>query len=87
MAPSKKMTFVAAANMARKAKTADPSITSLANRYIKSYAGSAPSKKLVFTEGLKSGDLVANSNTNTPKLFQSQSSIPSLFKVVVVHTW
>ena len=52
---SKKMTFVPAANMAKRAKAADPSITSLADRYIKSYIASAPSKKLVFTEGLKSG--------------------------------
>lgn len=53
---SKKMTFVAAADKAKQAKSVDPSITSLANKYIKSYTASAPSKKLVFTEGLKSGD-------------------------------
>ena len=52
---SKKMTFVAAADKAKQAKRVDPSITALANRYIKSYEASAPSKKLVFTEGAKSG--------------------------------
>lgn len=52
---SKKMTFVAAANKARQAKKVDPSMTSLANKYIANYDASAPSKKLVFTEGLKSG--------------------------------
>jgi len=52
---SKRMVYVAAADKARKAKAVDPSITSTANKYIKSYMGSAPSKKLVFTEGLTSG--------------------------------
>lgn len=52
---SKRMVYVAAANKAREAKTMDPGITSTANKYIKSYMASAPSKKLVFTEGLTSG--------------------------------
>ena len=52
---SKRMVYVAAADKARKAKANDPSITSTANKYIKSYMASAPSKKLVFQEGLKSG--------------------------------
>ena len=52
---SKRMVYVAAADMARQAKAADPGITTLANKYIKSYMGSAPSKKLIFQEGLKSG--------------------------------
>ena len=52
---SKRMVYVAAANMARKAKSVDPGITSLANKYIKSYMASAPSKKLIFKEGRKSG--------------------------------
>ncbi len=52
---SKRMVYVAAADKARQAKSADPGITSTANKYIKSYMASAPSKKLVFTEGLTSG--------------------------------
>lgn len=52
---SKRMVYVAAADKARKAKTVDPGISSTANKYIKSYMGSAPSKKLIFTEGLSSG--------------------------------
>ena len=52
---SKRMVYVAAADKARQAKAADPGITSTANKYIKSYMASAPSKKLVFTEGLTSG--------------------------------
>jgi len=41
---SKRMVFVAAVVKARKAKEVDPSITSLANKYIKSYTASFPSK-------------------------------------------
>ncbi len=52
---SKRMVYVAAADKARKAKSVDPGITSTANKYIKSYMASAPSKKLIFQEGLKSG--------------------------------
>ena len=52
---SKRMVYVAAVNMARKAKSVDPSISSTANKYIKSYSASMPSKKLLFTMGLKSG--------------------------------
>jgi tetratricopeptide (TPR) repeat protein len=52
---SKRMVYVAAADKAKKAKASDPGITSTANKYIKSYMASAPSKKLVFQEGLKSG--------------------------------
>ena len=52
---SKRMVYVAAADKARQAKAVDPSITSTANKYISSYMASAPSKKLVFTEGLTSG--------------------------------
>ncbi len=52
---SKRMVYVAAADKARQAKSVDPGITSTANKYIKSYMASAPSKKLVFTEGLASG--------------------------------
>ena len=52
---SKRMVFVAAANKAAQAKRVDPSLTSRANKYIKSYRASAPSKKLIFTKGLTSG--------------------------------
>jgi tetratricopeptide (TPR) repeat protein len=52
---SKRMVYVAAVDKARRAKSVDPGITSLANKYIKSYMASAPSKKLVFTEGKTSG--------------------------------
>jgi tetratricopeptide (TPR) repeat protein len=52
---SKRMVYVAAADKARKAKFVDPGITATANKYIKSYMASAPSKKLIFTEGLTSG--------------------------------
>ena len=52
---TKRMVFVAAKNKAAQAKKVDPSLTSRANRYIKSYAASAPSKKLIFTMGLTSG--------------------------------
>ncbi len=52
---SKRMTFVAARNKAAQAKRVDPSLTSRANKYIKSYNASAPSKKLIFTLGKTSG--------------------------------
>ena len=54
---SKRMVYVAAADKARKAKSVDPGITAIANKYIKSYMASAPSKKLIFTEGLTSGSV------------------------------
>jgi len=52
---SKRMVYVAAADKARVAKSVDPGITSTANEYINSYMASAPSKKLIFTEGIESG--------------------------------
>ncbi len=52
---SKRMVYVAAVNQARRAKSVDPSISSTANKYIKSYSASMPSKKLKFTLGVKSG--------------------------------
>jgi tetratricopeptide (TPR) repeat protein len=52
---NKRMVYVAAVNKARRAKAVDPSIASTANRYIKSYSASMPSKKLLFTMGLKRG--------------------------------
>ena len=55
---SKRLVYVAAANKASKAKQVDPSISSLANRYIRSYTANMPSKKDVFTseKGIKVGD-------------------------------
>ncbi len=52
---SKRMVYVAAANKARQARKVDPSITSTANRYIKSYDANSPSTKMIFQMGLKSG--------------------------------
>lgn len=52
---SKRMVYVAALDKAQKAKAVDPSITSLADRYISSYAANIPSKKLIFVEGKESG--------------------------------
>ena len=52
---SKRMVYVAAVNKARRAKAVDPSISSKANKYSKSYSASMPSKKLIFQLGLKSG--------------------------------
>jgi hypothetical protein len=43
---SKRMVYVAAAEKAKKAKEVDPSLTALANKYIKSYMESAPNTKL-----------------------------------------
>lgn len=52
---SKRMVYVAALNMARKAKSVDPSISSLANRFINSYADNVPSTKDLFVAGVVSG--------------------------------
>jgi tetratricopeptide (TPR) repeat protein len=52
----KKMVYVAALNLANKAATVDPTHRSIAGKYSKSYRSSVPSKKLIFTEGLTSGD-------------------------------
>ncbi len=52
---SKKMVYVAALEKAKKAKAVDPSISSLADRYISSYAANSPSVKLIFLEGRESG--------------------------------
>lgn len=46
---SKRMVYVAALNKAIKAKQVDPSISKLANRFIKSYSGNLPSKRDLFT--------------------------------------
>jgi len=52
---TKRMTFVAARNKAVQARNVDPSLSSRAKKYIKSYNASAPSKKLIFTLGKTSG--------------------------------
>jgi tetratricopeptide (TPR) repeat protein len=52
---SKRMVYVAAANKARRAMSVDPSISSTAKKYIRSYTANQPNKKLVFTLGLTSG--------------------------------
>lgn len=54
---SKRMVYVAALNKAIKAKSVDPSITSLANRFISSYSDNIPSKKDLFVAGVESGSL------------------------------
>lgn len=52
---SKRMVYVAALNKAIKAKSVDPSISSLANRFIASYSENVPSKKDLFVAGVESG--------------------------------
>lgn len=52
---SKRMVFVAALNMAVKAKAVDPSITNLANKFISNYASNLPTKKDIFVAGQQSG--------------------------------
>jgi len=52
---SKRMVYVAALNKALRAKSVDPSISRLANRYIKSYTNNLPSKKDLFMAGIESG--------------------------------
>jgi len=52
---SKRAVFLAAVDKARKAKAVDPSKAKRANKYIKSYMVSTPTKKQVFIAGLTSG--------------------------------
>ncbi|CAL2091992.1 hypothetical protein [Tenacibaculum sp. 190524A05c] len=49
----KRMVYVAALNKAQKAQRVDPG--SGAGRYIRSYRGNIPSKKLIFTKGVAAG--------------------------------
>ena len=51
----KRMVYVAAMEKAKMALAVDPVIKNIAKKYIKSYKSSAPSKKDIFTEGIKSG--------------------------------
>ncbi|WP_299058719.1 hypothetical protein [uncultured Polaribacter sp.] len=55
----KRMVYVAALRMAQKAKSVDPSISSTASKYIRSYAGNVPDSKLVFTAGVAPGSSFA----------------------------
>ena len=52
----KRMVYAAALRQAKKAGAVDPSISSLARRYVATYKGNLPSKKVIFTEGAKIGD-------------------------------
>ncbi len=52
---SKRMVYVAALNKAKKAKAVDPSISSLANKFIRSYSKNIPTKKDLFVAGVESG--------------------------------
>lgn len=54
---SKRMVYVAALNKARKSKSVDPSISSLANKFIRAYAKNVPSKKDLFVAGVDSGTI------------------------------
>jgi hypothetical protein len=51
----KRMVYVAALNKARRASTVDPSISALADRYIRTYSGNVPDKKMIFTAGIDPG--------------------------------
>ena len=51
----KRMVYTAALRMARRASAVDPSIAAKANKYIKNYLSQEPSKKLIFTKGIKPG--------------------------------
>ena len=52
----KRMTFVTAYNKALKASKVDPSISSVARKFLRNYKANFPSKKVIFTEGVKEGD-------------------------------
>jgi len=52
---SKRMVYVAALNKAIQAKSVDPSISSLANKYINNYLENSPTKKDLFVAGVQSG--------------------------------
>ena len=51
----KRMVYVAALNMAQRAASVDPSISSRAGKYIRSYRGNVPSSKVIFTAGVTPG--------------------------------
>jgi predicted ABC-class ATPase len=49
------MVYVAALNKAQRAKAVDPSIASLANKYISNYKENIPTTKDLFVAGVASG--------------------------------
>ena len=51
----KRMVYAAALRQAKKAAAVDPSISSLAKRYMATYKGNLPSKKVIFTKGAQVG--------------------------------
>ncbi|WP_299012624.1 hypothetical protein [uncultured Polaribacter sp.] len=51
----KRMVYVAALNMARRAANVDPSISTTAKKYIRSYSGNVPSQSVIFTAGVSPG--------------------------------
>jgi len=53
---SKRMVYVAALNKAQKAKSVDPSISTIATRIINNYRKIIPSQKLLFQLGKKTGE-------------------------------
>ena len=50
------MTYVAAYNKALRASAVDPSISSVAAKFLRNYKANFPSKKVIFTEGVNEGD-------------------------------
>lgn len=52
----KRMTYVLAYNMARRAAAVDPSIGATAGKLMRNYKANFPSKKVIFIEGVKEGD-------------------------------
>lgn len=52
----KRMTFVAAYNKAKAAQRVDPSISTVAGKFLRNYKANFPSNKVIFTEGVKVGD-------------------------------
>lgn len=52
----KRMVYAAALRQAQKAANVDPSISSVAAKYIASYRANLPDKKTIFTYGAKEGD-------------------------------
>lgn len=52
---SKRAVYVAAVNKAMKAKRVDPSISRVANKYIKAYTANMPTKKDLFVAGIAAG--------------------------------
>lgn len=51
----KRMTYVAALNKAKRAAQVDPSIFSVANKFIRNYKANSPSSKIIFTKGVEPG--------------------------------